>query len=92
MMSLRTVITGGHIVTDAGDVRADLVIDDHEIVAMLATADGVDADRAVPLGFGDFAGTGERTGQPKRQPDDVQLYRVRKRRRAYVGIHGDAGR
>lgn len=46
-MSLRTVITGGHIVTDAGDVRADLVIDDHEIVAMLATADGVDADQAI---------------------------------------------
>lgn len=47
MMSLRTVITGGRIVTEAGDIRADLVIDDHEIVAMLATAEGVDADQTI---------------------------------------------
>lgn len=47
MISLRTVITGGHIVTESGEVRADLVIDDHEIVAMLATAEGVDADQVI---------------------------------------------
>lgn len=46
-MSLRTVITGGRIVTDDGDIRADLVIDDHEIVALLATAEGVDADQTI---------------------------------------------
>lgn len=47
MMSLRTVITGGRMVTDDGDIRADIVIDDHEIVAVLATAEGVDADRTI---------------------------------------------
>lgn len=47
MMLLRTVISGGDIVTDNGEVRADLVIDDHEIVAILATADGVDADQVI---------------------------------------------
>lgn len=46
-MSLRTVITGGRLVTDDGDIRADLVIDDHEIVALLATAEGVDADQTI---------------------------------------------
>lgn len=46
-MSLRTVIAGGRIVTDSGDIRADLVIDDHEIVAILATAEGVDADETI---------------------------------------------
>lgn len=46
-MPLRTVITGGHMVTDDGDIRADVVIDDHEIVAKLATAEGVDADHTI---------------------------------------------
>lgn len=46
-MPLRTVITGGHMVTDDGDIRADVVIDDHEIVAKLATAEGVDADQTI---------------------------------------------
>lgn len=46
-MPLRTVITGGHMVTDDGDIRADVVIDDHEIVAKLATAEGVDADQVI---------------------------------------------
>jgi dihydroorotase-like cyclic amidohydrolase len=46
-MPLRTVITGGQMVTDDGDIRADVVIDDHEIVAKLATAEGVDADHTI---------------------------------------------
>lgn len=47
MMSQRTVITGGVLVTDSDEIRADLVIDDHEIVAMLADAEGVDADEHI---------------------------------------------
>lgn len=43
-MALRTVVRGGRIVTMDGDIRADLVIDDHQIVAMLADASGVDGD------------------------------------------------
>lgn len=43
----RTVISGGHVVTLDGDIRADLIIDDHEIVAMLADAEGVDADETI---------------------------------------------
>lgn len=35
------------MVTDDGDIRADVVIDDHEIVAKLATAEGVDADQVI---------------------------------------------
>jgi dihydroorotase-like cyclic amidohydrolase len=46
-MSQRTVITGGVLVTDSDEIRADLVIDDHEIVAMLADASGVDADEEI---------------------------------------------
>lgn len=46
-MSQRTVITGGVLVTDSDEIRADLVIDDHEIVAMLADASGVDADQEI---------------------------------------------
>lgn len=43
-MALRTVVRGGRIVTMDGDIRADLVIDDHQIVAMLADASGVEGD------------------------------------------------
>lgn len=43
-MALRTVVRGGRIVTMDGDIRADLVIDDHQIVAMLADSGGVDGD------------------------------------------------
>lgn len=46
-MSQRTVVTGGVLVTDSDEIRADLVIDDHEIVAMLADAEGVDADEHI---------------------------------------------
>lgn len=47
MMSQRTVISGGVLVTDSDEIRADLVIDDHDIVAMLADAEGVDADEYI---------------------------------------------
>lgn len=43
-VALRTVIRGGSIVTVDGEIRADLVIDDHEIVAMLADSTGVEGD------------------------------------------------
>lgn len=43
-MALRTVVRGGRIITMDGDIRADLVIDDHQIVAMLADASGVEGD------------------------------------------------
>lgn len=43
-MSQRTVITGGTIITGAEEIRADLVIDDEQVVAMLDDATGVDAD------------------------------------------------
>jgi len=46
-MSQRTVITGGTIVTGTEEIRADLVIDDEQIVAMLDDATGVDADEVV---------------------------------------------
>lgn len=43
-MALRTVIRGGRIITMDGEIRADLVIDDHQIVAMLADSSGVEGD------------------------------------------------
>src|SRR5690554_2240124 len=43
-MALRTVVRGGRIVTMDGDIRADLVIDDHQVVAMLADSSGVAGD------------------------------------------------
>ena len=43
-MALRTVVRGGRIITMDGDIRADLVIDDHQIVAMLADSSGVEGD------------------------------------------------
>lgn len=46
-MALRTVVRGGRIVTMDGDIRADLVIDDHQIVAMLADSSGVDGDTEI---------------------------------------------
>jgi imidazolonepropionase-like amidohydrolase len=46
-MSQRTVITGGRLVTDTDEIRADLVIDDDQVVAMLADAEGVDADEQI---------------------------------------------
>lgn len=46
-MALRTVVRGGRIVTMDGDMRADLVIDDHQIVAMLADAAGVEGDNEI---------------------------------------------
>ena len=46
-MSQRTVITGGRLVTDTDEIRADLVIDDDHVVAMLADAEGVDADEQI---------------------------------------------
>lgn len=46
-MALRTVVRGGRIVTMDGDIRADLVIDDHQIVAMLADSGGVEGDTSI---------------------------------------------
>lgn len=46
-MALRTVIRGGRIVTMDGDIRADLVIDDHHIVAMLGDSSGVESDAVI---------------------------------------------
>lgn len=46
-MSKRIVITHGTIVDDAGEQRADLVIDDQEVVAVLGDAEGVDADETI---------------------------------------------
>ena len=46
-MSQRTVITGGILVTDSDEIRADLVIDDQQIVAMLDDATGVDTDEHI---------------------------------------------
>lgn len=46
-MSQRTVITGGLIVSGSDEIRADLVIDDHQIVAMLDDATGVDTDEQI---------------------------------------------
>lgn len=43
-VALRTVIRGGRIVTMDGEISADLVIDDHQIVAMLQDSQGVDGD------------------------------------------------
>lgn len=43
-MSQRTVITGGTLITGNEELRADLVIDDQQIVALLDDADGVDTD------------------------------------------------
>lgn len=43
-VALRTVVRGGHIVTMDGNIRADIVIDDRQIVAMLADSSGVDGD------------------------------------------------
>lgn len=46
-MSQRTVITGGMIISGSDEIRADLVIDDHQIVAMLDDATGVDTDEQI---------------------------------------------
>ena len=46
-MALRTVVRGGRIVTMDGDMHADLVIDDHSIVAMLADSSGVEGDNVI---------------------------------------------
>ncbi len=46
-MALRTIVRGGRIVTMDGDIRADLVIDDHQVVAMLADSSGVDGDTTI---------------------------------------------
>ena len=46
-MPHRTVIAGGLLVTDTDETRADLVIDDDVIVALLADATGVDADEHI---------------------------------------------
>src|SRR5690625_7986460 len=46
-MALRTIVRGGRIVTMDGDIRADLVIDDHHVVAMLAVSSGVDGDTTI---------------------------------------------
>jgi allantoinase len=46
-MSQRTVITGGLLVTDTDEFKADLVVDDDQIVAILADAAGVDADEQI---------------------------------------------
>ena len=43
-IALRTVVRGGRLVTTDGDIRADIVIDDHQIVALLADSTGVDGD------------------------------------------------
>lgn len=43
-VALRTVVRGGRLVTMDGEITADLVIDDHQIVAMLADSAGVDGD------------------------------------------------
>lgn len=46
-MALRTVVRGGRVVTMDGDFRADLVIDDHQIVAMLGDSTGVESDNTI---------------------------------------------
>lgn len=46
-MALRTVVRGGRIVTMDGELRADIVIDDHQIVALLADSEGVDGDNLI---------------------------------------------
>ena len=46
-MALRTVVRGGRIVTMDGDIRADLVIDDHQIVALLGDSSGVESDTTI---------------------------------------------
>lgn len=46
-MALRTVVRGGRIITMDGEINADLVIDDHQIVAMLADSSGVDGDTEI---------------------------------------------
>lgn len=46
-MALRTVVRGGRIVTMDGDIRADLVIDDHQIVALLGDSSGVESDASI---------------------------------------------
>jgi allantoinase len=46
-MSQRTVITGGLLVTDTDEFKADLVVDDDQVVALLADAEGVDADEEI---------------------------------------------
>lgn len=46
-MPQRTVISGGVLVTDSEEIRADLVIDDHTVVAMLDDATGVDTDEQI---------------------------------------------
>lgn len=45
--ALRTVVRGGRIITMDGELRTDLVIDDHVIVAMLADSSGVEADNDI---------------------------------------------
>lgn len=46
-MALRTVVRGGRVVTMDGDIRADLVIDDHHIVAMLGDSSAVESDTVI---------------------------------------------
>ena len=46
-MALRTLVRGGRIVTMDGDIRADVVIDDHQIVALLADSSGVESDTTI---------------------------------------------
>ena len=46
-MALRTVVRGGRIITMDGEMRADLVIDDHQIVAMLSDSAGIECDSAI---------------------------------------------
>lgn len=47
MNALRTVITGGTVVSPDGEFRADLVIDEAEIVALLTDATGIDTDETI---------------------------------------------
>ncbi len=46
-MALRTIVRGGRIITMDGEMRADLVIDDHQIVAMLSDSSGVESDASI---------------------------------------------
>ncbi|MCO5228298.1 MAG: dihydroorotase family protein [Thermomicrobiales bacterium] len=47
MEAIRTVIRNGRVISTDGEIRADLVIDDHEIVAMLGDSSGVDGDTII---------------------------------------------
>lgn len=46
-VAIRTVIRNGRVISTDGELRADLVIDDHEIVAMLGDSSGVDGDTII---------------------------------------------